>query len=223
MAAHGRASHQAERCGERAHARAHLQALRTLLGLTAAGACRSRSGDHRHGVHDDAAAHMVLLEQREEVKIRLPAPTTRHVHTCDGEHDRSHGMGRAAEHGHTAAYGTQLPRPPARRTDAWKSRAARLLVAVGRRKKLAASVRRALSASMGSAQLQASMRMNALPVSFPVPTARKTRRCRLVGLVDWCVSPVPAELAAAICAPFPGTLPLTTCWSAVRLVGWSIG
>ena len=45
-------------------------------------------------------------------------------------------MGRGAEHGHTAAYGTQLPRPPARRTDAWKSRAARLLVAVGRTKKL---------------------------------------------------------------------------------------
>ena len=74
MAAHGRASHQAERCGEGAHARAHLQGLRALLDLAAAGTGRSRSGDHRHRVHDDAAAHVLLLELQEELKTRLPAP-----------------------------------------------------------------------------------------------------------------------------------------------------
>ena len=73
MAAGERASHRVVHCGQRPHTCAHLQALRALLVLTAACACRLHSTDRRHGVHHDAAEEVVLLERREEQKIRLPA------------------------------------------------------------------------------------------------------------------------------------------------------
>ena len=83
-------------------------------------------------------------------------------------------MGRGAGCGHMTAYHTQLPRPSARRTDTRKRRAARLVVAVGRRKKLSSfSTEGAFRVNGRSAAR--GMRMNALPVSFPVPTPRKTR------------------------------------------------
>ena len=77
MAAGGRAHDLAGHCGQRPHARAHLQKVRAFLVLPAAGAGCLRNCDRRHDVHHDAAAHGQLLERREVTKIRLPAP--RHV------------------------------------------------------------------------------------------------------------------------------------------------
>ena len=70
----GRAQHQVEPGGRRPHAHAHLQALRALLVLPAAGACRKRSSDRRHSVHHDTAVQVLFLEQHDEPKLRLPAP-----------------------------------------------------------------------------------------------------------------------------------------------------
>ena len=50
------------------HVRAHLQALRALLVLAAAGPCRARTDDDRHGIHDDAVEVVLLFERPEEHK-----------------------------------------------------------------------------------------------------------------------------------------------------------
>ena len=73
MAAGERTLRRVNHCGQRPHARTHLPALRALLVLTAACACRLSSTDRRHGVHHDAAASMLLLERREEQKGHLLA------------------------------------------------------------------------------------------------------------------------------------------------------
>ena len=73
MPAGERALRQVNHCGQRPHARTHLPALRALLVLTAACACRLSSTDRRHGVHHDAAASVLLLERREEQKLHLLA------------------------------------------------------------------------------------------------------------------------------------------------------
>jgi hypothetical protein len=46
---------------------------------TAAGACRSRSSDRRHIVHDDAAVHAQLLERPDVPVAKIPLASQRHT------------------------------------------------------------------------------------------------------------------------------------------------
>ena len=57
-----RAPRRVECWGQHPHASAHLHTLRALLVLTAAGACRLRSSDRGHVVHDNAAIRTLLVE-----------------------------------------------------------------------------------------------------------------------------------------------------------------
>ena len=61
----------------------HLADVTNSFVPTVAGACRSRSSDRRHIVHDDAAVHAQLLERSDVAKVPLTGGVTRHMHTVN--------------------------------------------------------------------------------------------------------------------------------------------
>ena len=161
--------------------RAHLQAVRALLDLSAAGACRLRTCDRRHGFHHGATAQVLLLEQQVEPKVRLQA--LRHAARAhmrrwarpepwDGLRTKARPHSRVRTLRCCGHRQRGRPRGGAGRRGRGSRSAAE--------KNSAASVRRAGSVSMGSA-FRPAIGNERSPLSFPVSSPRKTRHQRRHG------------------------------------------
>ena len=82
-AARGRAHGQAERCGWDGSARAHLQALRALLVLNAAGACRCATAAAGMPFISKRPSKCCFLSGTRRQKVVCRRRTKRDAHTCD--------------------------------------------------------------------------------------------------------------------------------------------